>query len=175
LLLLLLLVSASPSFGACQITLSRPTLNYGHVHDKNYVGQFRRWKTLSEREVQLTALCDKPTVMAIFTHSGDHPFGLRFASDSLIAAVATHAVLDGKPVQLGRTLRHTPFLVRGETRDKKLILNDRGILPMSGNRMLEGQKFTMTLKFIVALSERDTLVKDSTTLESHLRFSVETQ
>lgn len=176
-LLALIFLFLPPRFalGVCQLTISRPVLNYGRVHEKNYVAQFRRWKILNERELQLTALCEEPAEIAIFTDGGDQPYGLRFATDSLLNVIATNALLDGKSVMLGKTLSHAPFVVRGITRDKKLILNHQGIMPMEGERIAKGRKFTVTLKIFPGLSEKDTAVKDSTTLEANLHFSVETQ
>lgn len=69
------LFCAGLAHAECQLTLSRPELNYGKVHEKDFSGQHKRWKTLHEREVRITALCDAPTKMAIFGQGGANDDG----------------------------------------------------------------------------------------------------
>ncbi|EOW6795535.1 hypothetical protein ACOZ17_002619 [Cronobacter sakazakii] len=169
------LFCAGLAHAECQLTLSRPALNYGKVHEKDFSGQHKRWKTLHEREVRITALCDAPTKMAIFGQGGANDDGFRMASDSLMLVKASDASLDGKPVLLGKTHSHSAFVPEGSGSDKKLWRDNEGLLPMSGAGVAEGKEFSMTLTILPALSARDTQVTDKTTLESNLHFTVETQ
>lgn len=159
----------------CQLSLSRSDLNYGKVHEKDYTGQHKRWKTLHDRDVQLTAICDTPVKMALFTQAGAQDEGFRFASDSVVLVSASNALLDGQSVMLGKTTNHSPFTLTGSSTNKVLLRDSEGLLPVSGERILEGKQFSVTLTVRPALSERDTDVRDSETLESHLHFNVETE
>ncbi|WP_312816238.1 hypothetical protein [Atlantibacter subterraneus] len=172
---LLMLWLAGNALADCQLTLSRPDLDYGKVRNKDYSGQLKRWKTLNDRQVQLTAVCDSPVRMAVFTHGGEQDDGFRFASDSVVLVAASNATLDGNPVMLGKTSSHAPFINSGSPGDKNMLRNNEGLLPVSGETILAGRQFSITLTVRPALSERDTEVKDKTTLESHLHFNVETE
>lgn len=158
----------------CQLSLSRPEVNYGKVHEKDFSGQHKRWKTLHEREVRLTAVCDEPAKMAIFGQGSANDGGFRMASDSLMLVKVTEASLDGKPVLLSKTHDHSVFLPEGSASDKKLWRDNEGMVPMSGSSVAEGKAFSMVLTILPALSTRDTEVRDKTTLESNLHFTVET-
>ncbi|EOC0419114.1 hypothetical protein ACI0Z1_003701 [Cronobacter malonaticus] len=159
----------------CQLSLSRTELSYGKVHESDYSGQHKRWKTLNDRNVQLTAICDVPVKMAIFAQGGAQEDGFRFASDSVMLVSASNATLDGKPVMIGKTVSHSPFLLNGAGSDKKLLRANEGLLPVSGEQILQGQQFTVQLTIRPALSSQDTKVKDKSTLESNLHFSIETE
>ncbi len=159
----------------CQLSLSRTELSYGKVHESDYSGQHKRWKTLNDRTVQLTAICDAPAKMAIFAQGGAQDEGFRFASDSVMLVSASDATLDGKPVMIGKTVSHSPFLLNGAGGNKKLLRDNEGLVPVSGEHILQGQQFTVQLTVRPALSSRDTKVKDKSTLVSNLHFSVETE
>ncbi|HEM6631437.1 TPA: hypothetical protein U2I12_004148 [Citrobacter farmeri] len=167
---------ATSAQAECQLSLSHPTLNYGKVHDKDYTSQYKRWKTLNDREVQLTAICDTAEKMAIFVQGGEQDDGFRFATDSIVLVEAANATLDGHSVMLGKTTSHAPFALNGQGSNKMVLRDNDGLLPLSGNRILEGKQFSVTLTVRPALSDRDTTaVHDRTTLESNLHFTVETQ
>ncbi|MDI6426472.1 hypothetical protein QL200_11080 [Cronobacter dublinensis] len=159
----------------CQLSLSRNEINYGKVHESDYSGQHKRWKTLNSREVQLNVVCDAPVKMAVFAHGGAQDEGFRFASDSVMLISASNATLDGKRVALGKTTSHSPFILNGTGSDKKLLRDNDGLMPVSANQIMEGQQFSVTLTVRPALSEHDTTVKDKSKLESDLNFNVETE
>lgn len=159
----------------CQLTLSRAELSYGKVHDSDYSGQHKRWKTLNDRDVQLTAVCEAPVKMAVFVQGGSQDEGFRFASDSVVLIAASNATLDGRPVSLGKTISHSPFMLSGTGNDKALLRDNEGLVPVDGEQIMEGQQFSVTLTVRPALSERDTQVRDNTRLESDLHFTVENE
>lgn len=171
----LITLFSSMAQATCQLSLSRPEVKYGAIRDKDFTGQHKRWKTLSEREVQLNAICDMPVKMAIFSQGGLKDDGFRFASDSVMLVGASNATLDGKSVMLGKTKMHGSFVLSNKASDKKLLRDNEGIMPVSGNDILEGQQFSVTLTIRPALSTRDMDVTDKTTLESNLHFNVETE
>ncbi len=171
--LALMLLFSGLAQAQCQLSLSRAEINYGKVHDSDYSGQHKRWKTLNDRDVQLTAICDAPAKMAIFVHGGDQDEGFRFGSDSVVLVAASSATLDGKQVMIGKTISHSPFALNGNASDKRLLRDNEGIVPVSGEQTLEGQQFSVMLTVRPALSDRDTQVNDKSKAESNLHFNVE--
>ena len=173
--LALMLLFSGFAQAQCQLLLSRAEINYGKVHDGDYSGQHKRWKTLNDRNVQMTAICDSPIKMAIFAQGGEQDEGFRFGTDSVMLVAASNATLDGKPVMLGKTLSHGPFVLNGAASDKKLLRDNEGLVPVSDEQIPEGQQFSVMLTVRPALSERDMQVKDKSKAESDLHFNVETE
>ena len=68
--LALMLLFCGLAQAQCQLSLSRAEINDGRVRDGDYSGQHKRWKTLNDRHVQMTAICDSPVKMAIFAQGG---------------------------------------------------------------------------------------------------------
>nr|WP_312985554.1 hypothetical protein [Atlantibacter sp.] len=173
--LALMLLFSGLAQAQCQLSLSRAEINYGKVHDSDYSGQHKRWKILNDRNVQMTAMCDGQVKMAIFAQGGTQDDGFRFGADSIMLVTASNATLDGKPVMLGKTISHGSFTLNGAASDKKLLQDNEGLVPVSGEQILEGQQFSVMLTVRPALSERDTQVSDKTKTESDLHFNVETE
>lgn len=171
--LALMLLFSGFAQAQCQLSLSRAEINYGKVHDGDYSGQHNRWKTLNDRNVQMTAICDSPVKMAIFAQGGTQDDGFRFGTDSIMLVAASNATLDGIPVMLGKTISHGPFTLNGTASDKKLLRDNEGLVPVSGEQILEGQQFSVMLTVRPALSDRDTQVSDKTKAESDLHFYID--
>lgn len=174
-LVLACLAFSGAALADCQVSLSNANISYGQVKQEDVIKHPGQLTALNERNVQLNAVCDTPQKMAIFLNGSTVGKGFRFANNSLMTVEASNATLDGKSVRLGLTSSHKPFNVSDAQNDHVQLGNNQGLLPLEGATVATGQQFSVTLTLTPMVSAQDTQVRDKTTLESRVLFTVETE
>jgi len=169
------LVFSGAALADCQVSLSNANVSYGQVKQEDVIKHSGQLTALNERNIQLNAVCDTPQKMAIFVNGSAVDKGFRFANNSLMTVEASNATLDGKSVRLGLTSSHKPFNVSDAQNDHVLLSSNQGLLPLEGATVATGQQFSVTLTLKPMISTQDTQVRDQTTLESRVLFTVETE
>lgn len=159
----------------CQVSLSNANVSYGQIKQEDVIKHPGQLTALNERNIQLNAVCDTPQKMAIFVTGSAVDKGFRFANNSLMTVEASNATLDGKSVRLGLTSSHKPFSVADAQNASVMLSNNQGLLPLDGATVGLGQQFSVTLTLKPMVSAQDTKVRDKTTLESRVLFTVETE
>jgi len=163
------------AFAQCQVSLSSPNVDYGNMRSDDVINKQNQWSELNERTIQMNAVCDSAEKMAVFINGTSIDKGFRFSGNSVMSIEASGATLDGKPVHLGLTETHAPFIVSEVQSDKVLLVNNRGLIPLDGAAPGYGQQFSVTLTLRPQVNVKDTFVRDKTTLESDITFKVETE
>lgn len=169
------LLLSGAALADCQISLSNANVSYGQIKQEDVINRQHQWNPLNTRDIQLNAVCDTPQKMAVFVNGSTVDKGFRFSNNSLMTIEASHATLDGKSVRLGLTANHAPFIASDSQTDKVMLTNSQGLLPLDGATVASGQQFSVTLTLKPMLNVQDTQVRDKTTLESRVLFTVETE
>lgn len=155
----------------CQVTVSRPVVDYGKLVPESIHGGT---KPLTESVVTVNASCDAPRKMALFfsgsARGGDFLFGDR----GVMTVEVSQATLDGKSVRLGKTV---PGGMRpaGESTDRTAVHNGDGVMPVSGGSAAEGQQLQLTLTLTPRMVSGELRPADQQLLTSNLSVRVETE
>lgn len=170
------LLCAGTARAECDVTVSDTTVDYGKLSNSEVTSQRGGVYTLDEREVRVNAICSEPQAMAIFISDDSGQRRFRFGDSGDILISAQQAVLDGKPVDLGKTLTHGSFVLKQERNRKKLlVLNNDGLLPVHNGEVPVGQQFSVLLHIRPALKPQQQHPQDEEDLLANLTVQIESQ
>lgn len=160
----------------CNVSVSDTTVDYGRLSHNEITSHRGGVYTLDEREVRVNAVCSEPQTMALFISDDSGLRRFRFGNNGDILISAHQAVLDGKPVDLGKTLTHGTFVPKQERNRKKVVvLNNDGLLPVRNGEVPVGQQFSVLLHIRPALKEGEQSAQDETNLLTNLTVQLESQ
>ncbi len=170
------LLCVSAARAECDVTVSETTVDYGKLSNSELTSHRGGVYTLDEREVRVNAVCSEPQEMALFISDDSGQRRFRFGDSGDIVISAQQAVLDGKPVDLGKTLTHGSFEPKQERNRKKLlVLNNDGLLPVRNGEVPVGQQFSVLLRIRPALKPEQQHPQDEEDLLANLTVQVESQ
>lgn len=170
------LLCTSAARAECDVTVSDTNVDYGKLSNNDITSHRGSVYTLDEREVRVNAICSEPQAMALFISDDSGERRFRFGDNGDILISAQQAVLDGKPVDLGKTLTHGSFVPKQERNRKKvLVMNNDGLLPVRNGEVPAGQQFSVLLHIRPALKQGIHAVQDETNLMTNLTVQLEAQ
>lgn len=170
------LICASAARAECNVSVSDTTVDYGKLSNSEITRHRSGVYTLDEREVRINAVCSEPQAMALFISDDSGLRRFRFGDNGDILISAQQAVLDGKPVDLGKTLIHGSFVPKQErNRRKLLVLNNDGLLPVRNGEVPLGQQFSVLLHIRPALKPGMQHPQDEEDLLANLTVQIESQ
>lgn len=176
LLLLWGVLSATVRAEDCQVTLSRPVVDYGRLTPGEGQKPVRgSLYPLSENDVVVSAYCNAPQKMALFFSGSAREGGFLFGERGLLNVEASQATLDGKRVRLGKTPGQGVVALSGAAGDKMVVRNNDGLVPVTGSEVGSGQQFQVTLTLKPLLNAGGLKPADQTLMKSDLMVRVETE
>ncbi|MGR7464476.1 hypothetical protein ACU60T_25275 [Klebsiella aerogenes] len=178
--LLLVAIAAQLSSGAlasdCQVTLSRPVVDYGHLTPGDGQKAIRgSLYALSESEVVVSAYCAMPQEMALFFSGTPKDGGFLFGSNGVLGVEASQATLDGASVKLGKTSGQRVVALSGSAGDRVVVSNNDGLVPVINQALQEGQRFSVVLRLKPLMNASGLKPADQTLLKSDLNIRVDTE
>lgn len=170
------LFSASAARAECEVSVSDTTVDYGNLSNSEIISHRGGVYMLDEREVRVNAICSEPQAMALFISDDSGQRRFRFGDNGDILISAQQAVLDGKSVDLGKTLTHVSLFPKQERNRKKVwVLNDEGLLPVRNGEVAVGQRFSVLLHIRPALNPGQQHAQDQENLLANLIVQLENQ
>lgn len=170
------LLIAGAARAECDVSVSDNTVDYGKLSNSDISSHRGGVYALDEREVRVNAICSEPQSMAIFISDDSGLKRFRFGDSGDIVISAQQGLLDGRPVNLGKTLTHGSFTPKQERdRRKILVFNNDGLLPVRNGEVPVGQQFSFLLHIRPALKPGLQSMKDEETLLSNLIIRLESQ
>lgn len=170
------LFCASAARAECDVTVSDTTVDYGKLSNNDITSHRGGVYTLDEREVRVNAICSEPQAIALFVSDDSGKRRFRFGDNGDILISAQQAVLDGKPVDLGKTLTHGSFVPKQERNRKKIVvLNNDGLLPVRNGEVPDGQQFSVLLHIRPALKSERQHPQDEEDLLANLTVQIESK
>jgi len=159
----------------CDVTVSENTVDYGKLSHSDISHHRGEMYALDEREVRVNAICSEPRTMAIFISDDSGLKRFQFGDNGDILVSAQQGVLDGKPVDLGKTLTQGSFTPAGRHKRKMVILNNDGLLPVRNGEVAVGQQFSFLLHLRPALKSGGHSAHDEEDLLANLFIRLENQ
>lgn len=170
------LLCTSAARAECDVTVSENTVDYGKLSHSDISSHRGDVYTLDEREVRVNAVCSEPQAMALFISDDSGLRRFRFGDTGDILISAQQAVLDGKPVDLGKTLTHGSFMAKKNRNTKKvLVLNHDGLLPVRNGEVPVGQQLSLLLHIQPVLKPGLQHPLDEDDLLANLTIQLESQ
>ncbi|MDY3572508.1 hypothetical protein [Enterobacter hormaechei] len=178
--LLLVTLTALLPFGTlasdCQVTLSRPVVDYGRMTPGEGQKALRgSLYALSENEVVASAYCTSPQKMALFFSGTPKDGGFLFGGSGLLGVEAAQATLDGKSVKLGKTPGQGVIALSGTAGDSAVVSNNDGLVPVINQTPQSGQRFSVVLTLKPLMNASGLKPADQTLLKSDLNIRVDTE
>lgn len=163
---------APACYSQCQVEASRPVIDYGRLNISDIQQSHKRWVSLDENDVMVTALCSEPKQMALLFTGDTDGKGFRFGEHGTVSVVAGSATLDGRQVKLGKshTVGYFQDVLIGKA--NRLILNNTQLLPVDNGTSLSGQQFSVMLRLTPVLKANNSSLTDSQELSSALNIKV---
>lgn len=176
LVLLAGLLCTSAARAECEVNVSDTTVDYGKLSSSELATHRGGVYTLDEREVRVNAICSEPQTMALFISDDSGLQRFRFGDEGDILVSAQQAVLDGKAVNLGKTLTHGTFTPQqGRNRKRVLVLNNDGLLPVRNGDVPVGQQFSVVLHIRPTLRSGSHHLHDDINLMTNFTVQLESQ
>lgn len=160
----------------CNVTVSENTVDYGKLSSSEVSAHRGDRYILDEREVRVNAFCSEPQSIAIFVGDGSGLKRFQFGNAGDVLVTAQQGLLDGRPVDLGKTLTQGSFMPKqGRNRKNVLVLNNEGLLPVRNGEVPVGQQFSFILHLRPMLKAGQHSAQDEDNLLSTLRLQLEHQ
>jgi len=160
----------------CQVTLSRPVVDYGKWVPGEENGPNRgNIYPLSENNVMVNAFCSEPQKMALFFSGTPRDGGFLFGDKGVLAIEAYQSTVDGKHVRLGKSAGMGGVSVEGGAEEKVIVRNNDGLMPVNDQQVVVGQQFQVLLKLKPVLNASGLKPADQTLIKSALNIRVEVE
>lgn len=160
----------------CQLTLSRPVVDYGRLTPGEGEQAVRgNLYPLGENEVVVSAYCATPQKMALFFSGTPKGKGFLFGDNGVLGVVASQATLDGRVVRLGKTPGQGVVALTGNAQAQTVVSNNDGLAPVINQTLQSGQRFSVVLKLKPLMNAAGLKPADQTLLKSDLHIRVDTQ
>ncbi|CAM4022251.1 MULTISPECIES: hypothetical protein [Lelliottia] len=170
------LLCASAARAECDVSVSETTVDYGKLSNSEISSHRGGMYSLDEREVRVNAICSEPQTMALFISDTSGFRRFRFGSAGVLVISAQQGLLDGRSVDLGKTLTHGSFTPNQErNRRKLLVLNNDGLLPVRNGEVQIGQQFSFLLHIHPVLKPGLHSAQDEEDLLTNLGIQLESQ
>ncbi|WBM68769.1 hypothetical protein OH773_11135 [Buttiauxella sp. WJP83] len=170
------LICSGVARAECNVAVSDNNVDYGKLSDNEISSHRGGVYTLDERDVRVNAICSEPQSMALFISDDSGLKRFRFGDSGDLLVSAQQGLLDGRPVDLGKTLTHGSFVpTLDRSKNKVLVLNNDGLLPVRNGEAAVGQQFSFVLHIRPALKPGLQSAHDEEDLLSNLMIQLESQ
>jgi hypothetical protein len=168
--------SAARAADDCQVTLSRPVVDYGRwVPGEGDHPARGSLYTLDESDVVVTAFCSTPRKMALFFTGVARDDGFLFGDRGSMTVEAFQPLLDGRRVRLGKSAGQGTVNTQGAPEDRVIVHNNDGLAPVDDGLTAAGQQIQVTLRLKPQVSTGGLKPADQTLVKSALNIRVEAE
>ncbi|MFJ3368217.1 hypothetical protein [Pseudomonas sp. NPDC086251] len=174
--LMVLVCSLPPAFAAeCQLQSSQSVQNFGHFNPYELAAASESGRaSVGQRFIQLNVTCPAPTRMAIlFRGTAADPDTFKMGEDGTFNLIAKDALVDGRPVNLGRVLSGAAMADHGAGSVK--MAPGYYVVPLAQNgTRLEGQAFSVRVEINAYLKSDRLKIRDVTPFQGQAFFELDT-
>ncbi|WP_130904894.1 hypothetical protein [Pseudomonas sp. Sample_22] len=173
---IVLMGSLSPVFASeCQLQSSQLVQDFGQFNPYELATTSESGRaSVGQRFIQLNVTCPQPTRMAIlFRGTAVDPESFKMGENGSFNLIAKDALVDGRPVNLGRVLSGAAMVDHGTSSVK--MAPGYYVVPLAQNgTRLEGQAFSIRVEINAYLKSDQLKIRDVTPFQGQAFFELDT-